>query len=149
MRFKFNIIAGLVTIVFAVAAFVLMGNLLDPQAPSSEIVAAPAIEVVPAVETADVQIKTVSEMVIESEFSEEMEPELSGPEIVSMISSIRDIHIEDNRVWVATPDGLIQTDRNGTHYRLIEIAEGVDPRMILEITTLPGRTLFCTDNEFY
>ncbi len=145
MRLKFNVIAGLVTVVLAVAAFFLMGNLLGPQTEEPLTLAAP--EVIPATEVEIIKPDTAYAPVPEP--IPDPAPEMPGPEMTCRLTAVLDIYIEDNRVWVATPDGLIQTDRNGTFYRLIDSAEGLDPRMITEIVRLPGRTLFAAGREFY
>jgi|GEM_PF-6085280 len=137
MRIKFHVAAGLVTVIFAAAAFAVMGLLFDAGGERSEGLAEPELAAIPAAQIETPAIDSLPE------------PEAPLPEKPSLITHVRDLYVEDNRVWVATPDGLLQTDRNGLHYRLIDSAEGVEPTVITEINQLSGRTLFCTSDGFY
>jgi len=139
MRIKFHVAAGLITVVFAAAAFVLMGYLFDSRHEQSAVQAEPDFAVISAAQAETLTIDTLPEP----------EPAPMLPEKPSLITHVRDLYVEDNRVWVATPDGLLQTDRNGQHYRLIDSADGVDPRLITGIVRLPGRILFYTCDGYY
>ena len=135
MRIKFNVIAGLVTVVFAVSGFILMGNLLSPQTE-------------PRLITAITEPEFVSTAQAEPLIAEPKR-EYPDSEKISWLIHVRDMHITDNRVWVATPEGLLQTDRNGIQCRIIDSADGLDPRDISQIVDLPERTLFGAGREFY
>jgi len=139
MRIKFHVAAGLVTVVFAAAVFLLLGHFVEIGQDRTEAEADPQFAVIP--------VSAVETPISDSIFVPE--PESFLPEKPSLVTHARDIYIEDNRVWVATPDGLVLTDRNGMHYRLIDSAEGVDPTMFTDIVHLGGRTLFCTEDGFY
>jgi hypothetical protein len=143
MRFKTNIIAGLVTVIVAVAAFVLMGSLLSPEAEHALSFSPPESALFPAATAETIMPDTVDES------TPQYESELPESAASSGLAEVRDIHITADRVWVATPGGLIQTDGNGTYYRVIETAKGLEPKSITEIVDLPGRTLFAADHACY
>lgn len=143
MRFKFNVFAGLVTVIIAVAAFVLMGSLLSPEAEHASSFSSPESALFPTAIAEAMTPDTMDESILQDE------PELLEPATTSGLTEVRDIHITADRVWVATSDGLIQTDCNGTYYRVIDTAEGLEPKSITEIVDLPGRTLFAADHECY
>ncbi len=141
MRIKYHVAAGLITVAFAAATFLFLTFVFDQPRENPTQAVVPVIDVVPV---AVVDTPAVIE-------SPEPAPE-TKTEIVehpAQIGEVRDVFVEDNRVWVATADGLLQTDRNGLHYRLIQTAEGLDPTTIAEIIDLDGRILFCSVEGFF
>ncbi len=140
MKMRFGLLAGLATVVLAIAGFFLLGSLVqNPEEPASaNTTPEPALEPVCHVEviTPDAVPPEASPEIVTVP---EPEPEPYEP---PQILTVRDISIADNRVWVATPDGLVQTDRNGNHYRLLDTADGFDPAAAVEFIELPNRLLF-------
>ncbi len=147
MKMRFGLLAGLVTIVIAVAGFFLLGSLV--QSPEEPTALNPTAEK-EAVPVSHVEVITPDvippEAIAESVVVSEPEPEPYTP---PQILTVRDMTIADNRVWVATPGGLVQTDRNGNHYRLLEVAEGIDPTAVVEFVELPGRLLFGDGDGYF
>ena len=131
MKIKFHVVAGLVTIIFAVALFFVMGGPGLGPGPDEALVASaqPEFMQVPAgqMDSANPQ------------FSEESNLE----------RQVLDLYIDDSSVWIATPAGLIRADRNSREYQLIDSADGVDPTTLTSIVRIGNRTLFCTDNAMY